>query len=84
MSRYKIQQRQLPYRGKVFHFVSYEGEPPNPSKLLLGTSPTWFLMTAGKRWPVMTEEPGMSVEELDRHLTEWLEANVFSKAPAQG
>ena len=77
MSRYKIQQRQLPYRGKVFHFVSYDGEPANASKLLLAKEPAWFLMTAGKRWPVMKEEMGLSEEELDRKLTQWLDANVF-------
>ena len=78
MSRYKIQQRQLPHRGRVFHFVSYEGEPANASKLLLATAPAWFLMTAGKRWPVMNEELGLSVEEVDRLLTQWLDDNVFA------
>ena len=32
MSTYKVDQRHLNHRGRLFHFVSYEGQPANPKK----------------------------------------------------
>lgn len=77
MSKEKTDQRHLTHRGRRFHFVSYEGIPANPGRLQLATGPAWFLMSAGKRWSVMPNEPGIGPDELDRQLTDWLDGNVF-------
>jgi hypothetical protein len=77
MSAYKIQQRHLSHRGRSFHFVSYEGHPANPAKQIHAAPPTWFLITAGKRWEVMVEDPGQSSEQCDRRFMAWLDENVF-------
>jgi hypothetical protein len=77
MSAYKVQQRHLPYRGRVFHFVSYEGEPANAAKLKLGTPPAWFYISSGKRWMVMDQVVDLPLAELDKRLGAWLDTNVF-------
>ena len=40
----------------------------------------WYLMQAGKRWPVMPQESGQSAEAVEQALREWLEANAFTEA----
>lgn len=77
MSKYTVQQRRLRHRGREFHFVSYEGRPANPRRDEPATDATWFLMSAGKRWEVMPEQPGQDGEELDRRFREWLDTHVF-------
>ena len=77
MAKEKTEQRHLIHRGRQFHFVSYEGRPGNAARMVAPTGRAWFLMSAGKRWEVMPEEPGMPDEEVERLLTEWLESNVF-------
>jgi len=72
MGSYKVQQRQLTYRGRAFHFVSYEGQRANPARGKLASPATWFLMSAGTRWEVMPEVLGQETEELDQRLLEWL------------
>ena len=42
------------------------------------TVPTWFLMSAGKRWAVMPHQRGQDEAEVDRLLTQWLEKHVFA------
>jgi len=79
MTNYKIEQRRLTHRGREFHFVSYDGQPPNPARNQPGTRPAWFLMNAGKRWKVMPHRPGLEPEELDQRLIQWLEEKVFSR-----
>jgi len=78
MGSYKVEQRRLTVRGRLFHFVSYEGTPANPAKHISATAPTWFMMLSGKRWAVMPHEVGQDPIELDRRFTEWLEINVFA------
>lgn len=78
MSKYTVQQRRLRYRGREFHFVSYEGQPANPKREQPATEPAWYLMNAGKRWEVMPEEPGQEGEELDRLFMKWLDTHVFA------
>ena len=81
MALYKNQQRYIQYRGREFHFVSYEGLPADPRKERAQVPPTWFLLNAGKRWaafPQMAEEPE---EDIDRRLVAWLEQNVFDGIP---
>jgi hypothetical protein len=75
----KSEQRRVTVGGREFHFVSYEGRPPNPRRGEEGTPAMWFLMSAGTRWPVMRHTPGQNVGELDAALRRWLEENVFGR-----
>jgi hypothetical protein len=79
-SRYRVEQRHITHRGRQFHFVSYEGRPANPKRDELATGPGWFLVTAGHRWEVMPQYPEQEGDDVDRLLTEWLEAHVFAEA----
>jgi len=78
MSGYRVEQHRLTHRGRVFHFVSYEGAPANLAKQVAATSPSWYLMSAGKRWEVMPQSVGQDPAELDRLFAEWLDRNVFA------
>lgn len=77
MPKHAMEQRRLAYRGREFHFVSYEGQPANPRRNEPATEAAWWLMSAGKRWEVTPWRPDQTEPELDRLFTEWLEANVF-------
>jgi hypothetical protein len=76
-SRPDLEQRRLQYRGREFHFVSYQGAPANVKRSQLATPPAWWLMSGGKRWEVMPFHPGRDQAELDHAFTVWLEAHVF-------
>ncbi len=78
---YKTDQHRLLYRGRTFHFVSYEGLLANANKEQVATPPTWFLMNGGKRWAVMPQVPDQPPAELDEHLSRWLDEHVFQLAP---
>jgi hypothetical protein len=80
MSSYKIEQHRVTYRGRDFHFVSYEAQPANERRGEAAIPPMWYLMQAGKRWPVMPQESGQSAEAVEQALREWLEANAFTEA----
>jgi len=80
MSRPVVQQRRLYYRGRMFHFVSYEGLPANPKRAQAATAPAWWLMSGGTRWEVMPFYPGSDEAELDRAFTAWLDAHAFRAA----
>jgi hypothetical protein len=77
MSSYKTAQRRFRYRGREFHFVSYEGHRADPARAIAATPPTWFLMSAGKRWAVGPQEPGQTAADLDQQLSRWLNENIF-------
>lgn len=77
MSGYKTNQRRVTHRGREFHFVSYEGVAANPRLGNAASPPTWYLMTAGKRWEVMPQVPDQTEADLDRQLHAWLDAHVF-------
>jgi hypothetical protein len=77
MSRPMIEQRRMEYRGREFHFVSYDGLPANVKREQLATEPAWWLMSAGTRWEVMPFHPGRDAEELDGEFSVWLEAHAF-------
>jgi hypothetical protein len=79
---YKTQQHHLVHRGRSFHFVSYEGCPADPKRHQPETPPSWYLMLAGKRWMVSPQVGETAPAELDRQFGEWLDAHVFSGAPA--
>lgn len=72
MGGYKVEQRRLFFRGREFHFVSYEGSRANPNRGQPETPPTWFLMSAGRRLQVMPQMEGQEAEDLDRCLLDWL------------
>jgi hypothetical protein len=76
MTSYKVEQRHLTLRGRVFHFVSYEGHPANPRREEPAVEPTWFLMGPGRRWPVMLQHPSQAPDDVDRCLVAWLEENL--------
>ena len=78
MSRYKNEQHSLAHNGRTFHFISYEGQGASASQGLAATPPSWFLVSAGKRWQVMPQVPDQTEEDLNRQLAEWLDVNVAS------
>ena len=70
---YKIQQHRITRRGTSYHFVSYAGQPANVRKGEEATAPMWYMMRAGKRWPVMPQDPSQTDAETMRALAAWLE-----------
>jgi len=81
VSSYKVEQRRLAYRGRDFHFVSYDGRPASERLAEAAVPPMWYLMGPGKRWPVMPQIPGQSDDELDRALLKWLEKQGLGHSP---
>lgn len=84
MSRALVQQRRLWYRGREFHFVSYDGLPANPKRGQPATEPAWWLMSAGARWEVMPFHADRDEAELDDAFTAWLDAHAFASAHESG
>ncbi len=84
MSRPVVEQRRVQYRGREFHFVSYDGLPANAKREQPATTPAWWLMSSGTRWEVMPFQPGRDAEELDRAFTEWLDEHVFRSPDESG
>ena len=82
MSSYKTQQHRLVHRGQSFHFVSYEGQTADEKRHQPEMPASWFLMLAGKRWMVSPQLGETLPVDLDRHFAEWLDAHVFTGAPA--
>lgn len=78
MAAYRNEQRHLVHRGRRFHFVSYDGRPADRARNQPETHPTWHLLIAGKRWPVMPQITGQSDLDLERDLTRWLDAHAFA------
>ena len=84
MSRPVCEQRRVQYRGREFHFVSYDGLPANEKRAQLATTPAWWLMSGGTRWEVMPFHPGRDAAELDSEFTTWLDAHVFQTVEENG
>jgi hypothetical protein len=78
MSRLAVQQHHFRHRGRAFHFVAYDGVPANAGQGRAATPPTWYLMSAGKRWEVMPEVSAQPDDERDLLLARWLDEHVFS------
>jgi hypothetical protein len=78
VSSYKFEQRRLIHRGREFHFVSYDAQIANERRGDVAMPPMWYLMNEGKRRPVMEQIPGMAIEDLDRALLAWVEAEIYS------
>jgi hypothetical protein len=77
VSRLSVEQVHLRHRDRVFHFVSYQGQPEDRKRNRPAIDPAWFLMTAGKRWEVMPHQPDQEQAERDSLFTAWLEQHVF-------
>ena len=73
---FRVEQRQLIYRGRTFHFVSYDGQTEDLKKGRPASPPSWFLMNSGTRWEVMPHSPGQDPVELDSQLLKWLERTI--------
>jgi hypothetical protein len=80
MSGYKTDQYHVVHRGRRFHFVSYEAREANVRTGESAIPATWFLMCAGKRWPVTVQVQDQSPESLLAVLTSWLDDKVFVTA----
>lgn len=83
VSSYKVEQRRLSYRGREFHFVSYEARAANERRGEPAIPPMWYLMNEGKRRPVLPHVPGQEVVELDLALLRWVDEQVFGGSPLQ-
>jgi hypothetical protein len=70
----RVRQCRLSYRGRDFHFVSYDGHPANARRGEPETPPMWYLMGPAKRWPVMEHDPQQSDDEVELQLLTWLGA----------
>ncbi|MGH7713382.1 MAG: hypothetical protein ACREOG_18995 [Gemmatimonadaceae bacterium] len=81
MSQHKVEQRRLNYRGRTFHFVSYEAVPANERRGQAAVPPMWHLMNEGKRRPVMPHLLGQDLVDLDAALLRWVEEAVFGMQP---
>jgi hypothetical protein len=77
----KTEQRRVTFRGRDFHFVSYEAHPGNKRQGEPAMPPTWYLMGQARRWAVMPHVPGQPVEELDLALVAWLKAHGVGRPP---
>ncbi|MGE0443490.1 MAG: hypothetical protein AB7L66_18670 [Gemmatimonadales bacterium] len=84
MSVHKTAQCHVSHRGRVFHFVSYEGRQANPTRAIEALPAMWFLMSAGRRFSVVPECLEETAEGRDTRLAEWLDANVFLNQPKAG
>jgi hypothetical protein len=72
VASYKVEQRHISFRGRIFHFVSYEQKAEGQYH--------WFLMNAGSRWEVMPQVVGEDPEVTDRRLLDWLERTMDQPA----
>ncbi|MGH7528061.1 MAG: hypothetical protein ACREMX_15310 [Gemmatimonadales bacterium] len=72
MSGYKIEQHRVTWRGRNFHFVSYDGEPANLRRDQPAVPAMWYLMGPAKRWPVMPQVVGQSDDAVVQALLGWL------------
>ncbi len=72
MSSHKVRQCRLSYRGRDFHFVSYEGHPANERRGETAMPAMWYLMGPAKRWPVMEHVADQPDDEVERGLLRWL------------
>ncbi len=81
MSNFKSEQRRIVHRGREFHFVSYEGRLASERRKEEAMPPMWYLMSEGKRCPVMPHVPGQEALELDNALIQWVDDNAFATRP---
>ena len=78
-SRYRVEQREITFRGRVFHFVSYDATEARKGQP--ATEPAWYLMNEGTRWEVMPHLPEQDAVEVERELIAWLDRTL---SPSSG
>jgi hypothetical protein len=78
VSKLTVEQVHLRHRDRVFHFVSYQGQPEDRKRNRAAIDPAWFLMNAGKRWEVMPHQPDQAPAARDSLFAAWLEQHVFA------
>ena len=76
---YKIQQHRIVRGETSYHFVSYAGKPADQKKGEAATGPMWYMMRAGKRWPVMPQNVEQSDAETMRALASWLDEQGIAR-----
>lgn len=84
MKTFRTNQRRISLHGRELHFVAYEGQPANKKKGAEATPPMWFLMSEGKRHPVMPRVLDQSDTDLDECLRSWAGEHVGGAAEASG
>lgn len=77
MSSPQPQQRRLTIRGRVFHFVAYQGSPGNPQRKQPSYPAMWYLMVEGRRCQVLPCDPQLTEQSLDALLSAWVEDNAM-------
>ena len=80
MTAYKNAQQHLVFKGRHFHFVSYDGQPANVKRGVIETGPMWYLMGPNKRWPVMPHVIGQTDEEIVSDLKSWISGQGLDTA----
>lgn len=83
MSAFKPQQHHLRIRGRLFHFVSYEGQPANHRRDEPATPDMWYLMVEGRRCPVLPCDSSQSLTQLEAALQAWAEDNALGPVEAK-
>jgi hypothetical protein len=68
--------------GRHLHFVAYESAPANARRGEPSRAAMWYLMSEGKRHPVMEHLAGQPLAALDLTLRDWAETNAFGPVPA--
>ena len=76
MPKIKLEQHRITLHGRHLHFVAYEAIPANDRRKEPGVPSTWYLMTEGKRHPVMLYDAEQTLPELDVALRRWAEENA--------
>ena len=83
---FKPQQRHLTIRGRAFHFVSYEGNPPHLRRADVPGPSMWYIIVEGRRFPSLPYLPEQPMAEVDLALERWVEENGLAPtetAPAK-
>ncbi|HVB31607.1 MAG: hypothetical protein ACYCVL_06380 [Gemmatimonadaceae bacterium] len=80
MASFKVEQRRIVYRGRQFHFVSYDATPANERRGETAVPAMWYLMNEGKRYLAIPHRKEQDPEELDRELVLWLGREIFDAA----
>ena len=81
MSTHKPDQHRLTLNGRVLHFVAYEGTPANERRKEPAVPAMWYLMSEGKRHPVMIHVAHQPLPELEEALRHWAEEYACGPVP---
>jgi len=73
---HKSEQHHITLQGRSLHFVAYGGTPANERRHEAAQPAMWYLMSEGKRHPVMPHVADQPLADLDRALRRWAKANA--------